>query len=103
VATLGITWYAQDQLGEIISFEPPRRGTSVQQDRVYAEVESAKVVSDIFAPVSGKVEEVNDELAQAPEIINEDPYGKGWIVKVIMSAPDEVSALVDAESYRAML
>jgi glycine cleavage system H protein len=102
-ATLGITWYAQDALGEVVFFEPPAVGTRVSKDAAYAEVESVKAVSDVIAPLSGEVLEVNGALAEDPQLINEDPYGEGWLVKVRLSDPAEHDALLDAASYAASL
>ncbi len=102
-ATLGITWYAQDSLGEIVFFDPPAVGTSVTKDQPYAEVESVKAVSDVIAPLSGEVVEVNDGLSGSPEQINDDPYGEGWLVKVRMSDPSEVDALLDRAAYEGLL
>jgi glycine cleavage system H protein len=103
VATLGITWYAQDQLGEVVFFDPPEVGATITKDQAYAEVESVKAVSDVIAPVSGEIVEVNDALKDAPEQINEDSYGEGWLVKVKLSDPSELDSLMDAESYRSSL
>ena len=103
VATFGITWYAQDQLGEVVFFDPPEVGTTVTKDEPYAEVESVKAVSDVFAPLSGEITEVNGDAAESPEAINEDPYGKGWMVKVKLTNPDEVDQLMDVAAYKAML
>jgi glycine cleavage system H protein len=102
-ATLGITWYAQDQLGEVVFFDPPEVGTSIAKDAPYAEVESVKAVSDVIAPVSGEIVEVNEALKDAPEQINDDSYGEGWLVKVKLSDPSEIDDLLDAESYRNSL
>ena len=102
-ATFGITWYAQDQLGEVVFFDPPAVGTSINKDAPYAEVESVKAVSDVVAPLSGEVIEVNEALKDSPENVNEDPYGEGWLVKVKLSDPSEVESLLDAESYRSSL
>jgi glycine cleavage system H protein len=102
-ATFGITWYAQDQLGEVVFFDPPSVGTAISKDAPYAEVESVKAVSDVVAPLSGEVTEVNEALKDSPERVNEDPYGEGWLVKVKLSDPSEVESLLDAESYRASL
>ena len=102
-ATFGITWYAQDALGEVVFFEPPQAGAQVRQGEPYAEVESVKAVSDVFAPMSGEVVEGNQALADKPESINEDPYGEGWMVRVRLSDPDEKDQLLDAEAYRATL
>ena len=103
VATLGITWYAQDQLGEVVFFDPPDVGATITKDQAYAEVESVKAVSDVIAPVSGEIVEVNEGLKDSPEQINEDSYGEGWLVKVKLSDPSEVDSLLDAESYRSSL
>jgi glycine cleavage system H protein len=102
-ATLGITWYAQDALGEVVFFEPPALGTSLTQDEPYAEVESVKAVSDVIAPLSGEIVEVNETLTEEPEKINEDPYGAGWLVKVRLRSPAESAELMDAEAYAATL
>jgi glycine cleavage system H protein len=102
-ATFGITWYAQDTLGEVVFFEPPAVGTAVTKDQPYTEVESVKAVSDVVAPMSGEIIEVNSALADKPEAINDEPYGEGWIVKVKLSDPDEASALLDATAYKASL
>ena len=103
VATLGITWYAQDQLGEVVFFDPPEVGATLTKDSPYAEVESVKAVSDVIAPVSGEIVEVNEALKDSPEQINEDSYGEGWLVRVRLSDPSELDSLMDAESYRASL
>ena len=102
-ATLGITWYAQDQLGEVVFFDPPEVGKTIAKDEPYAEVESVKAVSDVIAPVSGEIVEVNEALKDAPEQINDDSYGDGWLVKVKLSDPSELDALMDAKSYRESL
>jgi glycine cleavage system H protein len=102
-ATFGITWYAQDALGEVVFFEPPEVGTHLRKDQPYTEVESVKAVSDVFAPLSGEIVEVNSTLADKPETINEDPYGEGWLVKVKLSDPSETNSLMDAASYEASL
>ena len=102
-ATMGITWFAQDSLGEIVFFDPPAVGTTVTKDQPYAEVESVKAVSDVIAPLSGEVVEVNDGLSGNPEQINEDPYGEGWLVKIRMSDPSEADALLDAAAYQELL
>ena len=102
-ATLGITWYAQDALGEVVFFEPPPAGTTVKKDAPYAEVESVKAVSDVIAPLSGEIMEVNAALAENPALINEDPYGKGWLVKLRLGDPSEQDTLLDARSYMATL
>jgi glycine cleavage system H protein len=102
-ATFGITWYAQDALGEVVFFDPPEVGSSVSKDQPYAEVESVKAVSDVFAPLSGEIVEVNAELADSPERINQDPYGEGWMVKVRLSDPGEADSLLDVNAYRDLL
>jgi glycine cleavage system H protein len=103
VATLGITWYAQDQLGDVVFFDPPTVGSTITKDESYAEVESVKAVSDVIAPLSGEIVEVNEGLGGDPEAINNDPYGDGWLVKVRMSDPSERDALMDADAYAATL
>lgn len=103
VATFGITWYAQDQLGEVVFFEPPEAGKAVERGEPYTEVESVKAVSDVIAPLSGEVVEANDALKDAPEAINDDPYGAGWMVKVRLSDPSQRDELLDAAAYRASL
>jgi glycine cleavage system H protein len=102
-ATFGITWYAQDALGEVVFFDPPEPGTQVAKDQSYAEVESVKAVSDVFAPLSGEILVVNEALSDSPEKINEDPYGEGWLVKIRMSDPSEVDSLLDVAAYRELL
>ena len=102
-ATFGITWYAQDALGEVVFFDPPETGAHVAKDQAYAEVESVKAVSDVFAPLSGEIVDVNQALADSPEKINEDPYGEGWMVKVKLSDPSEVDSLMDVGAYRELL
>ncbi len=102
-ATFGITWYAQDALGEVVFFDPPQVGASVTKDSSYAEVESVKAVSDVFAPLSGEIVEVNEGLADSPEKINEDPYGDGWMVKVKLSDSSEIDSLLDVGPYRELL
>ena len=102
-AAFGITWYAQDALGEVVFFDPPDVGSQVTKDQSYAEVESVKAVSDVFAPLSGEIVSVNGDLADNPEKINEDPYGEGWLVRVRLSDPSEVDSLLDADAYKNML
>ena len=102
-ATFGVTWFAQDQLGEIVFFDPPEVGTTVSANQPYAELESVKAVSDVFAPLSGEVIEVNGELKGKPEIINDDPYEQGWMVKVRLSDTSEVDSLLDVAAYRELL
>jgi glycine cleavage system H protein len=102
-ATFGITWYAQDALGEVVFYEPPEVGAEVKKDSAYAEVESVKAVSDVYAPLSGEIVAVNDQLSDSPERINEDPYGEGWLVKVRLADPAEADELMDAAAYRELL
>lgn len=103
VATFGITWFAQDSLGEVVFFDPPEVGAAVEKDSSYAEVESVKAVSEVVAPLSGEVVEVNDALQDSPERINEDPYGEGWLVRVRLGSPAEADALLGAAEYRKLL
>ncbi len=102
-ATLGITWYAQDSLGEVVFYDGPEVGAEISKDQPYAEVESVKAVSDVIAPLSGEVIAVNDSLADAPEAVNADPYETGWMVKIRLSDPDEADALMDSATYSASL
>ena len=102
-ATLGITWFAQDALGELVHYEPPEEGKQVSKDASYGEVESVKAVSDLIAPLSGEVVEVNSKVVDAPEVVNEDPYGEGWLVRIRLSDPSEVDELLDAEAYKRLL
>ena len=102
-ATFGITWYAQDALGEVVFFDPPEVGATISANESYAEVESVKAVSDVFAPLSGEVVEVNEGLSDTPEKINDDPYGEGWLVKVKLSDESEVDGLLSAEDYKKLL
>jgi glycine cleavage system H protein len=102
-ATFGITWFAQDALGELVHFEPPEEGATVTAGRPYAEVESVKAVSDVVAPLSGEILEINSAIVDAPETVNTDPYGDGWIVRVRLSNPGEVETLMDAEGYQRYL
>lgn len=100
-ATLGITWFAQDALGELVHFEAPAVGATVAKDESYGEVESVKAVSDLISPLSGEVLEVNEKVVDAPETVNDDPYGEGWLIRIRMSDASEVDALMDAGAYRA--
>ena len=102
-AALGITWFAADALGELVHFEPPEVGSRVTKDHSYGEVESVKAVSDVIAPLSGEVLAVNEQVVGAPETVNEDPYGNGWLIRVRLSDADEVAALLDADAYRQLL
>jgi glycine cleavage system H protein len=103
LATLGITWFAQDALGEVVFFEPPAAGTTIAKDEPYSEVESVKAVSDVVAPLSGEIVEVNGALSENPHAINEDPYGEGWLVKIRLADPTEREDLLDAAAYSATL
>jgi glycine cleavage system H protein len=102
-ATFGVTWFAQDSLGEIVFFDPPDTGTEISANQPYAEIESVKAVSDVFAPLSGEIVEVNEALKDDPEKINADPYGDGWLVKVRLSDTAEVDSLMDVTAYRQLL
>jgi glycine cleavage system H protein len=102
-ATFGITWYAQDTLGEVVFFTPPKLGSALTKDEHYTEVESVKAVSDVVAPLSGEVIAVNDDLSNNPQLINEDPYGEGWLVRVRLSDPAEVDGLMDSAAYVSTL
>ena len=103
VATLGITWYAQDALGEVVFFDPPDVGTTIAAGETYAEVESVKAVSDVVAPLSGEIIEVNDALSDTPDAINNDPYGDGWMVKIKLSDGSEKDGLLDSAAYESSL
>lgn len=102
-AVLGITWFAVDALGELVHFEPPEVGATVTKDQSYGEVESVKAVSDVIAPLSGEVIAVNEQVVGAPETVNEDPYGNGWLIRVRLSDPGEGDALLEADAYRQVL
>jgi glycine cleavage system H protein len=102
-ATFGITWYAQDKLGEVVFFEAPGIGSTVTANEPYSEVESVKAVSDVYAPLSGEVLAVNEAVSETPELINEDPYGAGWLVKVKLTNPAETQSLLDVKTYRELL
>jgi len=102
-AVLGITWFAVDSLGELVHFEPPGAGASIRKDESYGEVESVKAVSDVIAPLSGEVLEVNERVVDAPETVNEDPYGDGWLVRIRLADESEAEALLDAAAYRQVL
>ena len=102
-ATLGVTWYAQDALGELVHYEPPDVGSSLARDESYGEVESVKAVSDLIAPLSGEVIEINQAVVEAPETVNSDPYGQGWLVKVRLSDPGEVDDLLDVQASKKLL
>ena len=103
IATMGITWYAQEQLGEVVFFDPPEVGSTVTKDQPYAEVESVKAVSDVVAPLSGEITEVNEALSDSPEQVNEDPYGEGWMVRIRLSNVSETDELMDASAYEGTL
>jgi glycine cleavage system H protein len=102
-ATLGITWFAQDALGELVHYEPPEEGTSIVKDQSYGEVESVKAVSDLIAPLSGEVLEVNRKVVDAPETVNGDPYGEGWLIRIRLGDASEADSLLDAATYRQQL
>jgi glycine cleavage system H protein len=102
-AVLGITWYAQDALGELVHYEPPETGAPLTKDGAYGEVESVKAVSDLISPLSGEVVEVNQRVVDAPETVNDDPYGEGWLIRIRLTDPDETDGLLDADAYRALL
>jgi len=102
-ATLGVTWFAVDALGELVHFEPPEVGATIAKDESYGEVESVKAVSDVIAPLSGEVLEVNQTVVDAPETVNDDPYGEGWLVRIRLSKPAEVDSLLDAGTYKQFL
>ena len=99
-AVLGITWFAQDALGELVHYEPPTEGDTISKDASYGEVESVKAVSDLIAPLTGEVLEVNAKVVSEPETVNEDPYGDGWLIRIRVSEPSEVDALLDVDAYR---
>ncbi len=102
-AVLGITWFAQDTLGELVHFEAPAPGSSTTKDQPYGEVESVKAVSDVIAPLSGEILEVNEKVVETPETVNDDPYGEGWLLRIRLSDPGEVEALLDAAAYREVV
>ena len=102
-ATFGITWFAQDALGELVHFEPPEEGAAITKDTSYGEVESVKAVSELIAPLSGEVVAVNQQAVEAPETVNQDPYGDGWLVRVRLSDANQVATLLDAGAYRELL
>jgi glycine cleavage system H protein len=102
-AVLGITWFAQDALGELVHFEPPNEGDTLAKDSAYGEVESVKAVSDVIAPLSGEVLDVNKKAIDAPETVNDDPYGEGWLVRIRLSNPSELDDLLDVESYKQVV
>ena len=102
-AVLGITWFAQDALGELVHYEPPEEGATLTKDSAYGEVESVKAVSDVIAPLSGEVVEVNQKVVEAPETVNDDPYGDGWLVRIRLSDASEVESLLDVDAYRQVV
>ena len=102
-AVLGITWFAQDALGELVHYEAPEQGATVTKDEAYGEVESVKAVSDVIAPLSGEVIEANPKVVDAPETVNEDPYGDGWLVRIRLTDPAEVDSLLDADAYKQVV
>jgi glycine cleavage system H protein len=102
-AVLGVTWYAQDALGELVHYEAPDVGASIAKDSSYGEVESVKAVSDLISPLSGEVLEVNQKVVDAPETVNEDPYGDGWLIRIKLTNPSEAEQLLDIVAYRKVL
>jgi glycine cleavage system H protein len=102
-AVLGVTWYAQDALGELVHYEPPTEGATVSKDASYGEVESVKAVSDLIAPLSGEVLEVNQKVVDAPETVNDDPYGDGWLIRIRLTNPSERDELLSLDSYKQVL
>jgi len=102
-AVLGITWFAQDALGELVHYEPPNEGDTIAKDSAYGEVESVKAVSDVIAPLSGEVLEVNAKVVEEPETANEDPYGEGWLIRIRLTNPLEADSLLDVDAYRQVV
>jgi glycine cleavage system H protein len=102
-AVLGITWFAQDALGELVHYEPPSAGDTITRDSSYGEVESVKAVSDVIAPLSGEVLEVNQKVVDEPETVNADPYGEGWLVRIRLSDPSEADSLLDVDAYKQVV
>jgi glycine cleavage system H protein len=102
-ALLGITWFAQDALGELVHYEPPNEGDTISRDAAYGEVESVKAVSDVVAPLSGEVLEVNAKVVDEPETVNEDPYGDGWLIRIRLGDPSEADALLDVAAYKQVV
>ncbi|HEU5278951.1 MAG TPA: glycine cleavage system protein GcvH [Gaiellaceae bacterium] len=102
-ALLGITWFAQDALGELVHYEPPKEGDTISKDSSYGEVESVKAVSDLIAPLSGEVIEVNAKVVEEPETVNADPYGDGWLIRIRLSDPAEVDSLLDVDAYKQVV
>ena len=102
-AVLGITWFAQDSLGELVHYEPPNEGDTITRDSAYGEVESVKAVSDVIAPLSGEVLEVNKKVVDEPETVNADPYGEGWLVRIRLTEPSEADSLLDVDAYKQVV
>jgi glycine cleavage system H protein len=102
-AELGITWFAQDALGELVHYEPPNVDDTIARDSAYGEVESVKAVSDVIAPLSGEVIEVNQKVVDEPETVNADPYGDGWLVRIRLADPSEADSLLDADAYKQVV
>jgi glycine cleavage system H protein len=102
-AVLGITWFAQDALGELVHYEPPNEGDTIAKDSAYGEVESVKAVSDVIAPLSGEVLEVNAKVVDEPETVNEDPYGDGWLIRIRITNPSEADSLLDLDAYKQVV
>jgi len=102
-ALLGITWFAQDALGELVHYEPPNEGDTITKDSAYGEVESVKAVSDVISPLSGEVIEVNQKIVEEPETVNADPYGDGWLVRIRLADPSEADSLLDADAYKQVV
>jgi glycine cleavage system H protein len=102
-AVLGITWFAQDALGELVHYEPPSEGDTIARDSAYGEVESVKAVSDVIAPLSGEVLEVNKKVVDEPETVNADPYGEGWLVRIRLTEPSEADSLLDVDAYKQVV
>ena len=102
-AVLGITWFAQDALGELVHYEPPNEGHTIARDSAYGEVESVKAVSDVIAPLSGEVLEVNAKVVEEPETVNDDPYGEGWLIRIRLSNPSETESLLDVDAYKQVV
>jgi glycine cleavage system H protein len=102
-AVLGITWFAQDALGELVHYEPPNEGDTIGKDTSYGEVESVKAVSEVIAPLSGEVIEVNRKVVEEPETVNADPYGDGWLIRIRLTEPTEAEALLDVAAYKQVV
>jgi glycine cleavage system H protein len=102
-AVLGITWFAQDALGELVHYEPPNEGDTIAKDSAYGEVESVKAVSDVIAPLSGEVLEVNPKVVEEPETVNDDPYGDGWLIRIRMTNPSEADSLLGLDAYKQVV